>query len=137
MVSRRSIKAEELSNVGEANSVSELQVRLGVCFKDTSLLVRALTHRSAAADCPQQSNERLEFLGDSIVGLVVCEHLYRQFQDHNESELADPKAFITLGENSLAKMQHREIGLREFVLMSAGESSSSGRRRRSHTLGRI
>ncbi len=81
MVSRRSMKAEYLSvpETEDGSELNELQSRLGVSFKDTSLLVRALTHRSAAVDCSHQSNERLEFLGDSIVGLVVCEHLYRQF----------------------------------------------------------
>jgi ribonuclease-3 len=118
-----------VSITGDDNRLSELQTRLGVCFKDPSLLLMALTHRSAAADCPQHSNERLEFLGDSIVGLVVCEHLFRQFPNHNEGELAKSKAFI-VSENSLASAAS-EMGLQEFVLMSSGESSSGGRLRRS------
>ena len=122
------MKAADLSATDE-NRLCELQARLGVRFKDPLLLEKALTHRSAAADFPQHSNERLEFLGDSIVGLVVCELLFRQFPHHNEGELAKSKAFI-VSENSLANAA-QEIGLQEFVLMSAGESSSGGRLRRS------
>ena len=73
------MKAEYLSATDDDIEINVLQARLGVRFKDTALLVRALTHRSAAVDCSHQSNERLEFLGDSIIGLVVCEHLFRQF----------------------------------------------------------
>ena len=113
----------------DENRLSELQDLLGVRFKDPSLLTRALTHRSAASEHAQQSNERLEFLGDSIVGLVVCEHLFRLFPNHNEGELAKSKAFI-VSENSLATAA-QEMGLQHFVVMSPGESSSGGRRRRS------
>lgn len=111
------------------NRLDELQTRLGVCFKDVLLLERALTHRSAAADGTHLSNERMEFLGDAIIGFVVCEHLYRQFPDHSEGELAKSKAFI-VSENSLASAA-RDLGLQEFVKMSPGEASSGGRIRRS------
>jgi ribonuclease-3 len=122
------MEAADLSAIDE-NRLSELQDLLGVRFKDPSLLTRALTHRSAASEHAQQSNERLEFLGDSIVGLVVCEHLFRLFPNHNEGELAKSKAFI-VSENSLATAA-QEMGLQHFVVMSPGESSSGGRRRRS------
>jgi ribonuclease-3 len=91
------------------------------------LLEMALTHRSASAE--HRSNERMEFLGDSIIGLVVCDYLYRHFPGHNEGELAKSKAYI-VSENSLASAA-TALGLQEYVVMSSGEDSSGGRGRRS------
>ena len=110
-------------------SLDDLQTRLGVHFKDISLLERALRHRSAAIDSDHLSNERMEFLGDSVVGLVVCETLYRLFPDSSEGELAKCKAYI-VSESSLAAAAI-QVGLDAFVMMSAGEDSSGGRKRRS------
>ena len=89
----------------DSDMLIQLQERLEVRFKDEALLRQALVHRSAAGDRSLDSNERLEFLGDSVVGLVV-----------SESDLA---------EAALA------IGLEAFVVMSAGEAASGGRLRRS------
>ena len=75
-------------------SLAKLQDRLRVRFKDVALLERALTHRSAAGDNTLASNERMEFLGDSVVGLVVCENLYRFFPESSEGELAKPMVQI-------------------------------------------
>ena len=109
--------------------LSTLQGRLGVSFRDPSLLQRALTHRSAAAENHELSNEKLEFLGDSILGLVICDILYREYPDRNEGELAKYKAYI-VSETSLADAAF-QLGLEEFIVMSNGEATSGGRRRRS------
>ena len=57
------------------STILRCQERIGYQFEDPTLLVEALTH-SSIADCRRNSNERLEFLGDSILGFVVCEHLF-------------------------------------------------------------
>ncbi len=110
-------------------ALEKLQERLGVHFKDVTHLMRALTHRSAALDNPLESNERLEFLGDAVVGVIVSERLLRQFPDYSEGDLAKSKAYV-VSETALADAA-LEIGLEEFVVMSAGEAASGGRRRRS------
>jgi ribonuclease-3 len=109
--------------------LARLQERLGVRFKDTGHLSRALTHRSAATENTLESNERLEFLGDSVVGLVISENLFRQFPAYSEGDLAKTKAYI-VSETALAQAA-QNLGLEEFVQMSAGEVASGGRRRRS------
>lgn len=116
-------------NLIEETALNALQERIGVRFKDVTLLERALTHRSAAMDDPFRNNERLEFVGDSVVGVVVCESLYRLFPHHSEGELAKSKAYV-VSEASLAEAAHL-LGLEAYVRMSSGEASSGGRRRRS------
>ena len=115
----------------EANDAGllELQQRLGVQFKNMKRLRRAMTHRSAATENSLDSNERLEFLGDSVVGLVVCENLFKMNPEYSEGDLAKSKAYI-VSEAALANAA-QEIGLEAYLLMSAGESASGGRRRRS------
>lgn len=110
-------------------SLTKLQERLGVRFKDSTLLKRALTHRSAATENSLDSNERLEFLGDAVVGLVVSENLFRLFPDYSEGDLAKSKAY-SVSEPALAEAA-LALGLDAFVVMSAGEAASGGRRRRS------
>src|SRR5438132_13604884 len=113
----------------DREELTRLEERLGVRFKNVSLLERALTHRSAASDNALDSNERLEFLGDSVVGLIVCENLFLLFPEYNEGDLAKSKAYV-VSESSLADAA-QALGLEAFVQMSAGEAASGGRRRRS------
>lgn len=88
-----------------------------------------MTHRSAATGNHFDSNERLEFLGDSVLGLVVSESLFQLYPQHNEGDLAKSKAYI-VSEAALAEAASR-LGLEEFVVMSASEAATGGRRRRS------
>jgi len=113
----------------DSDALAQLQQRLGVHFKDEALLRQALIHRSAAGDRSLDSNERLEFLGDSVVGLVASESLFRLFPDHSEGELAKAKAYV-VSETVLADAA-RALGLEAFVVMSPGEAASGGRLRRS------
>lgn len=113
----------------DEQDLTRLQERLGVQFKDLTRLRRALTHRSAAGDNAFDSNERLEFLGDSVVGLVICENLFRLFPGYSEGNLAKSKAYI-VSESALADAA-QALGLEEFMVMSASEAASGGRRRRS------
>lgn len=111
------------------SALEKLQERLGVRFKDVARLQRALTHRSAATQTSLDSNERLEFLGDAVVGLVVSENLFQLYPDYSEGNLAKSKAYI-VSETALADAA-QAMGLEEFVTMSASEAAAGGRRRRS------
>ncbi len=113
----------------DETALTRLQERLGVSFRELSRLERALTHRSAATSNHFDSNERLEFLGDSVLGLVVSENLFRLYPQHSEGDLAKSKAYI-VSEAALAEAASR-LGLEEFVVMSLSEAATGGRRRRS------
>ena len=99
---------------------------LGVRFRDASLRQLALTHRSHAFenDLPA-NNERLEFLGDAVLGIVVTDMAYREFSEMPEGELAKLRAaLVNMG--ALAEVA-RDIGLGRFVLLGKGEEMSGGR----------
>jgi ribonuclease-3 len=105
---------------------------LGHRFRDPNLLRRALTHRSAIPDgevAVTASNERLEFLGDAVLGMVVSERLFRHFPDRSEGELTRLKALL-VSESTLSRLA-REIGLGELTIMSAAEAESGGRQKSS------
>lgn len=109
--------------------LESLQKRLGVRFKDMSILRHALRHRSATLDNPRLSNERMEFLGDSIVGMVACKSLFDAYPEASEGDLAKAKAFL-VSEPTLAKAA-QAMGMDSAVELSAGEELSGGRARRS------
>jgi ribonuclease-3 len=103
-----------------------LQEALGVHFSDTSVLKLALTHSSYIYETSGEglsSNERLEFLGDSILAYISADYLYRTFPDLSEGDLSDARAALVRGE-TLAQFA-REINLGDFLLMSKGEANSS------------
>jgi ribonuclease-3 len=106
-----------------------LQERLKARFRDPELLRRALRHRSAAIEQPLESMERLEFLGDSIVGVVVCDLLYDRFPEASEGTLAKAKAYLacepTLAEAAL------DLGIDRALELSPSEEATGGRQRRS------
>ncbi len=108
----------------------QLQEILGVHFQDESILTLALTHRSYIYETPGaglSSNERLEFLGDSILALISADFLYRTFPLLSEGELTDVRAVLVRTE-TLAKFA-REINLGTFLLMGKGEQHSGGGQR--------
>lgn len=103
-----------------------LEERLGRTFDDQDLLRRSLAHRSFCAenaDC--ESNERLEFLGDAVLGLVVTDHIYRAYPDLPEGELAKLRAGV-VSSRVLAEVA-AELGLGGFLLLGRGEGLSGGR----------
>ena len=107
-----------------------LQEGLGLRVRDASLLAQALVHRSFLNENPgaaAQSNERLEFLGDAVLGCVVAEHLYQQYQDLSEGQLTELRAALVRGE-TLARVAAR-YRLGEFLLLGRGEEASGGRER--------
>jgi len=103
-----------------------LEKVLGVTIRDRALLRRALTHRSYAYENGGlPTNERLEFLGDSVLGIVVTDHLYRSFPDLPEGQLAKLRASV-VNMTALAKVA-RSVDLGDWLLLGRGEEYSGGR----------
>ena len=110
--------------------VNELEKAIGYRFKNITLLQNALAHSSYANERwhdSLKSNERLEFLGDSILGMVVAEHLYRNFPDRPEGDLTRMRADMVC-ERSLALIAER-IDLGKHLLLGNGEEAGGGRTR--------
>lgn len=109
---------------------AELAERLGVEFENLKDLEAALKHRSWVAEHPgNYPNERLEFLGDTVLGLVVTTYLFRTFPTFPEGELAKVRASVVSTE-SLA-IVGSEMGLGQHMLLGKGEDQSGGREKRS------
>lgn len=111
--------------------LAELQQRLGYHFRDESLLRLALTHPSVAheAGTATTHNQRLEFLGDSVLGLILSQRLYDQFPAADEGSLTKSRAKL-VNTASLAR-QARRLDLGLFLIMSRGEENTGGRERTS------
>ena len=112
--------------------IKDLEAALGYKFQNITLLQNALTHSSYANERWHNSllsNERLEFLGDSILGMVVAEYLYRTFPDRPEGELTRMRADMVC-ETSLALIANR-LGLGKHLLLGHGEERFGGRTRAS------
>ena len=110
--------------------IKDLETALGYRFRNITLLQRALTHSSYANERFHDglmSNERLEFLGDSILGMVVAEYLYRNYPDRPEGELTRIRADMVC-ETSLAAIADR-LGLGQHLMLGHGEEQSGGRAR--------
>jgi ribonuclease III len=112
--------------VSAAEGAKALDRVLGVRFKDRSLRDLALTHRSYAFENEQTThNERLEFLGDAVLGIVVTDMAYRTFPELPEGELAKLRAAI-VNMTALADVA-RELDIGRFLLLGKGEELSGGR----------
>ncbi|MBN2039482.1 MAG: ribonuclease III [Spirochaetes bacterium] len=111
--------------------LNRLQKNLKLKFKDKSLLNRALTHRSFVNEYRSglRDNERLEFLGDSVLAVVINEYLFKRYEDYPEGNLAKIKSAV-VSETTLAKVA-AEINLGSFLLMGKGEERCGGRERAS------
>ena len=108
-----------------STAAQSLLEKLGVHL-DPELVVLALTHRSFAHEAGGiPTNERLEFLGDTVLGLVVTEHLYRTHPDQSEGDLAKMRA-ATVSQRALAQVA-RTLDLGEYVLLGKGELATGGR----------
>lgn len=97
--------------------------KLGLPFNNAVLVRRALTHRSAEAN----NNERLEFLGDSILGFIIAEYLYTRFRDADEGVLSRLRATL-VNQTSLAQIARR-LNLGDYLILGSGELKSGGFRR--------
>ena len=105
------------------SNVRQLQERLNYSFSDEQLLTLALSHRS----CGSNNNERLEFLGDSILGLAITDILYRDFPKAREGELSRMRSHIVRAESLAEVAKSLELG--SNLLLGPGEMKSGGHRR--------
>ncbi|NDH76076.1 MAG: ribonuclease III [Actinobacteria bacterium] len=107
-----------------------LEERLGYHFVEPGLLIHALTHRSWCAEHPgDESNERLEFLGDAVLGVVVTDHLFSAFPDLPEGQLAKARAAV-VSSTTLAEVG-LELGVGLDLRLGKGEDASGGREKAS------
>ena len=109
--------------------MNRLEETIGYAFQNPSLLTNALTHSSYANESGRhvQSNERLEFLGDAVLSIVVSDHLFRHFTHLPEGELTKIRSSLVC-EKSLCGLA-RKIALGEHLLLSRGEQNTGGRQR--------
>ena len=110
--------------------IKDLEAAIGYRFQNIALLQNALSHSSYANERwhdSLKSNERLEFLGDSILGMVTAEYLYRNFPDRPEGDLTRMRADMVC-ERALAQVAER-IGLGRHILLGHGEETGGGRSR--------
>ncbi len=110
--------------------ISKLETSLGVTFRDKAFLKTALTHRSYLNENPDIAgghNERLEFLGDAVLELVVTDYLYLQFPEKPEGDLTSLRASL-VNANILGDVT-AELGVNNFLLLSRGEARDVGRAR--------
>ena len=107
-------------------NVSLLEKKLGYTFRDKALLHTALTHKTFAfeAALPLPYNERLEFLGDSVLDLIVAEELYQANQFFSEGELTRRRAQLV--NNKVLAKKARDLGLGEFLRLGKGEMNQNG-----------
>lgn len=111
--------------MNQATQVQQVGQIFGYQFKDESLLLLALTHRSMGG----QNNERLEFLGDSILGMVISSELYSRFPTEKEGVLTRLRSSLVKGE-TLSEIA-AELNLGEYIKLGSGELKSGGFRRAS------
>ena len=112
------------------SELAVVEAGLGLTFRDKTLLLRALTHRSYINENPNsplEDNERLEFLGDAVLDFVTGEYLYHRFPEMDEGQLTSLRSALVRTE-TLARFAS-EIGLDRFIYMGRGEEESGGRTR--------
>jgi ribonuclease-3 len=110
--------------------LSPLEERLGFTFRNRATLQQAFTHRSYLHENPDfvlPSNERLEFLGDAVLGFVVAQHLYQRYPELPEGDLTELRSSVVKGDALARFGMAMELG--QFVAMSHGEEANGGRHR--------
>jgi ribonuclease III len=108
--------------------IKKFESKIGLKFKDKELLKRSLTHRSFLnenKDEELKNNERLEFLGDAVLELIISEYLFNTYPERAEGDLTSFRAAV-VKTDSLAKIS-KQLGIGEFLLMSKGEEMTGGR----------
>ena len=113
-----------------ANDPSEFEQRIGYTFQQGEMLRRALTHKSyshEAKDVDVRHNETFEFLGDSVLGFVVGDMLFRHFPHLDEGALSKMKAFLVSSSSLAAKA--RQLGMGDAILLGVGEEKTGGRKK--------
>ena len=119
-------------NDSRVSRYAGLEQRLGYQFRDEALCEAALTHKSWLNERPAEArtdNERLEFLGDAVIALVVSDLLMRRFPDHPEGELSKKRAAM-VNEGGLAGVAEA-LALGQWIFLGRGEEQAGGRQKRS------
>jgi ribonuclease III len=112
----------ELTSSREQEILDECQDAIGYRFNKQEMLRAALTHTSGA-NCRAASNERLEFLGDAVLGLITCEQLFLRFPEYQEGEMTKIKSAV-VSRTACARFS-QELGLGRFLFLGRGMKSSS------------
>jgi ribonuclease-3 len=110
------------------DELTAFEERIGYHFRDRDLLTRALTHKSFSHEARQDTvlhNETFEFLGDSVLGLVIGDTLFHDFPNMDEGALSKMKAFL-VSANSLAA-KAKEFGMGDVIRLGVGEEKTGGR----------
>jgi len=116
--------------------LTALQKTLGISFNEPSLLEQALVHSSYVNENPATtSNERLEFLGDAVLGLIIAEELYQRLPQSSEGEMTELRSWLVRGD-ALSRMA-RAISLGNYLYLGKGEEASGGRRKTANLAGAL
>jgi ribonuclease-3 len=114
----------------QPDHIDDLEANLGVSFNDRELLMRSLAHRSWCSENDEaESTERLEFLGDSVLGLVVTLYVYEHFPTLPEGQLSEVRASV-VNSRMLAEIA-QELDLGAYLLLGKGEDAAGGREKQS------
>lgn len=114
-----------MTGIGD-DALRECAARLGYTFLNVELLHTALIHRSWQAEHgAESSNERLEFLGDAVLGWVVADMAFRRLEDVHEGKLTDLRISV-VNQQALAE-RARDLGIGEFIMLGKGEDAAGGR----------
>lgn len=109
---------------------SPFEHAIGITFKNKAVLQQAFTHRSYINENPKsglEHNERLEFLGDAVLELIVTDHLFRTYSNHNEGDLTAYRSALVNA--VVAGDVAQELNMNEYLLLSKGEQKDTGRAR--------
>jgi ribonuclease-3 len=111
--------------------IRAFEVRIGYQFRERSFLLRALTHKSYSHEARggYGHNETFEFLGDSVLGFVVGDEIFRRFPDMDEGALSKMKAYLVSA--PILARKARDLGMGEMLLLGVGELRSGGRQKES------
>ena len=112
----------------EKNNYANLEKKIAIKFKDPALIRRAFIHRSFMNEAKEENirhNERLEFLGDAVLELVVTKHLFEKYPDQDEGKMTSYRSALVKGKH-LAEIA-RELNLGVYLHLSKGEEKSGGR----------
>ncbi|MFW6386726.1 MAG: ribonuclease III [Bacillota bacterium] len=112
------------------SKIQQVEEELNIEFSDWELIQRALIHKSYVNENPDQeikNNERLEFLGDSVLNLTISSYIFRNFTDYPEGKLAKMRAILVSA--PILSRKAREFNLGEYVIMGRGEEMTGGRER--------
>lgn len=115
-----------------AQELHKLEDNIGYCFKDINLLIQSLTHKSfiLGNDDYSRCNERMEFLGDSVLELIISSFLYKEFPLYTEGQLSKLKA-VVVSQSVLASCS-KELGLGEYIRFGQGEAATGGKEKPSN-----